>query len=134
MMTRILTILYTVLTTAIIALSKVRFRCTAGRKLRWDRTVRWADPEHKDILFMTCCDCGLGHCFVIGHSGTPIRPPGYGYRGRLGAMAHAPPAPELGREAQMHLHYQWYHMEDEGERIFTADPEMPGATPVEVST
>jgi hypothetical protein len=44
---------------------------------------------------MSCCDCGLEHFFVVGHSGTAVRPKDYGYKWRFGANPWTKPDPYL---------------------------------------
>lgn len=91
--------MYTFLTSLIILLSKIRDKFTV-RALRFDRPLPWNPDDGKECLWMGCCDCGLEHFFVIGHSGTPVRPVKYKYRFRFGATAWSKPDPNLGWEAK----------------------------------
>lgn len=89
-----MSVVYTLLTSLIILLSKMRDRC-GSMALRSDRPVPW-NMQGTRHLWMSCCDCGLRHFFVIGHSGTAVRPMKYSYRLRFGAKAWTDPDPELG--------------------------------------
>lgn len=92
---------YTILTTLIIILGKLRDRIpspkSGGMHLRYDRCI----PYPKDFngnLYMSCCDCGLVHFFIPDHSGTPVRPRRYAYRFRLGSKAwHEPDSNLINR-------------------------------------
>ena len=42
---------------------------------------------------MGCCDCGLAHFIISGHSLTPVRTVDYAYKLRFGAMAWTKPDP-----------------------------------------
>jgi len=91
--------MYTLLTTLIILLSKIRNRF-AARALRFDRPLPW-NPDDKDKwLWIGCCDCGLEHFFVVGHSATPVRPMTYKYKFRFGAVGWTKPDPMLGDHAR----------------------------------
>ena len=111
-------IVYSVVTTLIIALSKLRGRlCRNTYRLRCDRTLPWEEP--KDALSMVCCDCGLTHFIIAGHSITPVRPERYQYQGRLGMNAYINPNPGLGIEVCDMLmgwhprrHYIWNEDEE----------------------
>jgi len=93
------TLAYTLLTSIIILVGKVRKRlCRRDEHVRGDRTSPWP-PNDADTLLTTCCDCGLTHFFVCGRSGTVSRPLRYAYRLRFGAVAWTDPDIELGREA-----------------------------------
>ena len=91
--------MYTLLTTLIILLSKIRDRFTV-RVLRFDRPLPWNPDDGDKWLWVGCCDCGLEHFFVIGHSGTPVRPMTYKYKYRFGAKGWTKPNPMLGYRAQ----------------------------------
>lgn len=86
--------IYTILTSMIILLSKLRDR-SFRRVLRLDRPIPWC-MQGTEHLWMSCCDCGLEHFFVIGHSGTAVRPVNYNYSMRFDAKAWTDPDPELG--------------------------------------
>lgn len=94
--------MYTILTILIILLGKLRDKC-GPLTLRCDRPIPW-NMQDDGALWMSCCDCGLGHFFVVGHSGTAMRPKKYTYKFRFGANAWTDPDPDLGdvvvREAQ----------------------------------
>lgn len=87
--------IYTILTSLIILISKIRSRVGGQYFLRCDRPIPW-HQQGKKWIHMSCCDCGLAHFFVVGHSGTAIRPQKYSYNLRFGAKAWTDPDPELG--------------------------------------
>ena len=91
--------IYTLLTSAIILLGKIRDRICSPRHggafLRLDRCIPWCDDFGKGRTYIGCCDCGLTHFVVIGHSLTPVRPIRYRYKMRFGANAWTKPNAEL---------------------------------------
>ena len=87
-------IIYTVLTSLIILLGKVRdLTCVTAKTsaLRLDRTIPWCHDYGEGLYFMGCCDCGLSHFIISGHSFTPVRTQNYAYKLRFGAMAWTKP-------------------------------------------
>jgi len=90
-------LLYTLLTTAIIALSRLRLRVVGrygcGRwELRKDRDEQNLMPQmwfsKGNGILLECCDCGLSHRLFEDNRGShaiPERPKGYQYRWRLGS-------------------------------------------------
>ena len=93
------TLIYTFLTNTIILLSKLRDKCLDGPShnghLRIDRVLPWYEGFGSDKLFMGCCDCGLTHFLVLGHSITPVRPINYQYKMRMGGKAWVEPNTDL---------------------------------------
>ena len=91
-------IAYTGLTTMIIVLGKLRDKTCKTRAtacLRFDRTIAWNKELSGNHVLMGCCDCGLSHYLVPGHSVTPVRTGRYGYKLRFGANAWAEPDESL---------------------------------------
>ena len=86
-------LIYTILTSLIVLLGKFRSHFCITNKtaaLRFDRTTPYADYGHKNT-FMGCCDCGLAHFIIPGHSVTPERTKNYNYKYRMGSKAwHEP--------------------------------------------
>lgn len=119
---------YTLITTAIIMLGWLRGWLGPRQVLRFDRTLPWCEDftgkayrgengwtPHQRVLMLECCDCGLTHCTVAGHSGTPVRPKDYRYPLRLGANAWTKPLPALGAEVRYlftHCGYQSDHFQE----------------------
>lgn len=95
--------IYTILTSAIILISKLRKKLSPPLYWRFDRTLPWPKGQPASGLWMSCCDCGLAHFFITGESGTPVRPEKYAYRLRFGATGHTEPDLHLGRRAAASL-------------------------------
>jgi len=96
--------LYTLLTSIIILISKIRDKVSSKEKfmhMRFNRTLPWPTlkEEEKDIFYISCCDCGLTHFFLLNHSSTPVRPKEYSYNFRFGNNAYTKPDLDLGYEA-----------------------------------
>ena len=95
--------MYKLLTMLIILLGKLRSKF-GNRKVRFDRTMPLPESQNKQgILYMECCDCGLVHFIVYGHSGTPIRPEHYDYGMRCGNKASSEPEKML----KEHVYKKW---------------------------
>ena len=95
--------MYKFLTILIILIGKLRAKFD-NRKVRFDRTMPLPDEQSvQDILYMECCDCGLVHFIVYGHSGTPIRPEKYDYGLRCGNIASSEPEERL----KEHVYKKW---------------------------
>ena len=90
--------IYTILTGLIILLSKIRDKSFV-RHMRFDRTLPHPPGQPDDVLWITCCDCGLTHFIINGISETPVRPLKYTYHFRFGAKAFTDPDPNLGLKA-----------------------------------
>lgn len=89
-------IIYTILTSFIILLGKLRdLTCVTAKTsaLRFDRTIPWCHDYGEGLYFLGCCDCGLGHFIISGHSFTPVRTRDYAYKLRFGAKAWTKPDP-----------------------------------------
>lgn len=104
-MSRMVVTTYNILTAFIIALGWLRDRiCQAEYVTRLDRTLPWPAERQRLLdgdadqqqLGMICCDCGLTHLIMCGHSVTPVRPRFYRYAGRMGVDAWTEPRPDLG--------------------------------------
>ena len=107
-------IIYRVLTLCIIVIGRIRARIAPREVLRFDRTLPWGDPQKGTLnvlranidcpervgLYLQCCDCGLRHFMVAGHSGTPVRPAEYDYRLRAGQVSNLPLIPGHGAEVE----------------------------------
>lgn len=95
-------VIYTLLTSAIILLGMLRERfCNPKSKtsvFRYDRTLPWCEDYGQNITFLGCCDCGLPHLIICGHSATPVRTLNYAYKLRFGAKAWTAPRPDLTME------------------------------------
>jgi len=95
--------IYTILTTLIIVLSKLRdLVCSpehGGGHLRFDHCIPWS-KNYGDNYYMSCCDCGLTHFIVPYHSMTPVRPRFYHYSYRLGAKAWHEPDFRLAKQVE----------------------------------
>lgn len=95
-------LIYTLLTSAIILLGMLRDRfCNPKARtsfFRYDRTLPWCEDYGHDVTFLGCCDCGLAHLFICGHSVTPLRTLDYAYKLRFGVKAWADPRPDLVEE------------------------------------
>ena len=95
-------LIYTILTTLIIMLGKFRDRTCKSHTtscFRSDRTIPWNKDLADNILLMGCCDCGLAHFLIPGHSVTPIRTVSYSYKFRLGANSWHKPDTSLSEYA-----------------------------------
>ena len=90
--------IYTILTGLIILFSKIRDRSFISY-MRFDRTLPHPPDQPNDVLWITCCDCGLSHFILNGISATPARPEKYRYRFRFGAKAFTDPNNDLGLKA-----------------------------------
>jgi hypothetical protein len=126
--------LYTILTSLIILIGRVRDRLCRPMSLRYDRTLPCPPEWGPQVLFFTCCDCGLTHFFVPGHSGTPRRPASYEYELRLGAKAWTDPDPKLGLKAKYEFHKwiggDWKVLHEDSELLseWTPEDEEGGAS------
>ncbi|MBA7681547.1 hypothetical protein ES703_89887 [subsurface metagenome] len=102
---------YTILTSIIILLSKVRNQFCNNKKptafLRVDRIIPWCPDYGKGLYYMGCCDCGLTHFIVADHSITPVRTLNYKYKLRFGAKAWHEPDPDL-------IDYAWNKAQEAG--------------------
>ncbi len=90
--------IYSFLTGLIILLSKIRDKIFVPY-MRFDRTLPHPPDQANDVLWFSCCDCGLSHFIMNGISATPVRPEKYKYRFRFGAKAFIEPDNDLGHGA-----------------------------------